>query len=362
MKKIVLTGGGTGGHIFPLVAVAEEIQKQSSEVQLHYIGPNHPLNVEFTKRNIETLSIVSSKLRRYFDWRNFTDIFKFLWSIFQSLAHIFYIQPDLVFSKGGPGALPVVLAARCFFVPVVIHDSDAVPGLTNRLSAIFAKKIFIAWKNAEKYFPKNKTELIGNPIRADLLKDSTKPQHSSILQNVRVSILVLGGSQGAACINSFISAHLKELLKLGSILHQTGENNVGAIINYSASKNYHPVKFLDAAELKRALSKTNLVISRAGASAIFEIAAFGKPSILIPLEGAASNHQKANAYEYAATGAAVVVEESDLNWQTMKTEIEKILKNGKIAKAMAKAAKSFSKHEAAEKIAKKLLNFGGLTS
>jgi len=354
MKKIVLTGGGTGGHIFPLLAVAEELQKNGGG-ELFYIGPNHPLNAEFAKRGIKILPIASSKFRRYFDWENFTDIFKFFWSILQSIAHIFYLQPSLVFSKGGPGALPVVLAAKCFFIPVVIHDSDAVPGFTNRISAVFAEKIFLAFAAAAKYFPKNKTEVVGNPIRSELVEKATNPQHSNILKNVGMSILILGGSQGATRINSFISTNLKELLKFGKVIHQTGENNSGAIINYSATKNYRPVAFLNAAELGQALSETALVISRSGAAAIFEIAAFGKPSILIPIEESASNHQKANAYEYAATGAAIVVEENNLNWPTMKTEIEKIMKDKKRARTMCVAAKNFAKPDAASTIAEKLL-------
>jgi len=353
MRKIVLTGGGTGGHIYPLIAVAEELQKMNREVKLFYIGPRHPLNAEFEKRNIKILLIASSKLRRYFDWQNFVDIPKFFWSFLQALAHIFYLQPNLVFSKGGPGALPVVLAAKCFFVPVVIHDSDAVPGLANRLSAFFAKKIFLAFDAAAKYFPKSKTEVVGNPIRSELIEKATNLP-SSLLKNDGRIILILGGSQGATRINSFISANLKELLKFGKVIHQIGKNNAGAIINYSASKDYQPVNFLNTKELGQAIADAALVISRAGAAAIFEIAAFGKPSILIPLKESANNHQKINAYEYAATGAAVVVEENDLNWSNIKTEIEKILKDKKRAKAMTDAAKKFAKPAAASIIARKI--------
>lgn len=353
MKKIVLTGGGSGGHIFPLVAVAEELQKQS-DAELFYIGPKHALNAEFEKRNIKILPIASSKLRRYFDWRNFTDIFKFLWSILQAIAHVFYLKPKLVFSKGGPGALPVVLAAKVFFIPVVIHDSDAVPGLTNRLSAIFAEKIFLAFAGAAKFFPKNKTEVVSNPIRPELL-NKTKSRHSNILSNVRMSILVLGGSQGAARINSFITANLNELLKFGGVLHQAGEKNLEGGMRHHTTKGYEAVGFLRTEDLRIALVNADLVISRAGAAAIFEIAAFGRPSILIPLEGSAGEHQKANAYEYAATGAAVVVKENNLNWPVVKAEIEKILKDKKRSKSMSEAAKSFARPNAAAVIAEKLL-------
>ncbi len=353
MKKIVLTGGGTGGHIFPLLAVAEELQKNGG-VELFYIDPNHPLNAEFEKEDIKILPIASSKLRRYFDWRNFTDVFKFLWSILQAIAHIFYLQPDLVFSKGGPGALPVILAAKCFFVPVVIHDSDAAPGLVSRLSAPFAEKIFLAFDAAAKYFPKNKTEVVGNPIRPELLKKTPNSQHPYILENIRMSVLVLGGSQGATRINSFVFTNLKDLLKFGSALHQVGERNLESTAPFN-QKGYRAVAFLNAKELREALQGCDLVISRAGAAAIFEIAAFGKPSILIPLKESANDHQRKNAYEYAATGAAVVIEESNLNWPTMKTEIEKILRDKKHAKVMREAAKNFAKPDAASVIAEKLL-------
>ncbi len=358
-KRILLTGGGTGGHIFPLIAVADEIKKlERQKVQLFYIGPKHPLNEAFKLRNIKVRPILSSKWRRYFDLRNFLDVPKFFLSFVQALYWLYFIMPDLVFSKGGPGALAVILAAKFYFIPVLIHDSDSIPGLTNRLSAHFAEKIFIAFTAAEKYFSPNKIELVGNPIRTELFLN--RPPSKEVAKAKlnfnpdKPLILFLTGSQGARRINSFVFDNLEELLKLGQVLHQVGEKNITEAAGLR-KEGYKFKGFFNSEELKLALVAADVVISRAGGGAIFEIAAFHKPSILIPLPEAASDHQRLNAYEYARTGAAVVIEENNLSWGIIKIELEKILNNPKIMKEASQAARNFAKPEAAETIAKEIL-------
>lgn len=368
-KRILLTGGGTGGHIYPLLAVADEIKKITREgAKLFYMGPRYSLNEEFEKRDIKIRLIASSKLRRYFDVRNFIDIPKFFFSIIQALFRLYFLMPDVVFSKGGPGALAVVFVARFYLIPVIIHDSDSVPGLTSRLSSRFARKIFIAFKTAASYFPRKKVELVGNPIRQELFMDRP-PDMAGAKARLRFSsheplLVFLAGSQGATRINSFVFDNLEQLLGIAQVYHQVGEGNLndarGFVKFFFKDKEtlrgrYQFAGLLDTEHMKLVLSAAELVISRAGSGAIFEIASFGKPSILIPLRGAANDHQRINAYEYARDGAAEVVEEANFTFGIVRAQMENILHGGEIAHRMSDAAKRFAKPEAAEAVAKRIV-------
>jgi len=371
--RILLTGGGTGGHIYPLISVVDEIRRitasQNRDTEIRYFGPASSLDGEFTNRGIKIERITSSKLRRYFSFQNFIDAPKFIYSIFEAIFKIFWFMPDVVFSKGGPGALAVILAARFYRIPIFIHESDSVPGLTNSFSAKFAEKIFISFKRAEQYFPSQKTILTGNPIRRNILNEV--PDKGTAKKNLGFDssqpvILVIGGSQGAQRINNFILGSLGEILDLFQVIHQTGQ------ANYSEAKKeadfmlqsfgdfyknrYQLVGyFQDEIKIKEAFSAADLVISRAGSGAIFEIAAFGKPSILIPLEEAAGDHQRINAYEYSGTGAAIVLEEDNFKLNIFINQAQKILKDEDLQNKMVAAAKAFAKPDAAQKIAEEIL-------
>ncbi|MGC9611172.1 MAG: undecaprenyldiphospho-muramoylpentapeptide beta-N-acetylglucosaminyltransferase [Minisyncoccia bacterium] len=364
-KRILLTGGGSGGHVFPLLAVADELrQKDYSDLEIFYLGPKSLINQEFITRDIPVYGIASSKLRRYFSFLNFIDIPKFFWSLIQALFRLYVLMPDVVFSKGGPGALAVVLAAKFYFIPVIIHDSDSVPGLTNKLSSKFAKRVGVAFESAAVYFDKNKVFISGNPIRASLMRDI--PPLSVAKTNLRLKkdeplIFVWGGSQGAERINRFVFDNLDALLKNFQVYHQVGEKNLMEAQSVAQSlpadfkEKYNFAGFMDANGIKTALSASDIVLARAGSGSIFEIAAFGKPSILIPLEESANNHQKANAYEFARAGAAVVVEEANFTPNIVIVQIENILKDKNKYEAMALSARKFAKPEAAKIIAGEIL-------
>jgi len=361
-KRILLTGGGSGGHISPLLAVAEEIRRQDSEVLIYYLGPKSKFNEEFLPLGIKVYKVAGAKLRRYFDPRNFIDIPKFFYGFFQALLKIYFIMPDMVFSKGGTGALPVVLAARFYFIPVLIHDSDSVPGLTNRTSSRFAKHIFISFKTAEAYFPKAKTELVGNPIRTEILTNRPSDSESAKallgFNKEEPLVVFLGGSQGATRLNDFILDNFEELISFTQVFHQVGDGNLNEAEKLKNSgKRYRYGGFIGAEEMKLALSAADVVVSRAGSAAIFEIASFGKPAILVPLPEAASDHQRVNAYEYERSGGAVVLEENNLSWGILKIEIEKVLANPETRERMSLAAKAFAKPGAAELIARRILEF-----
>lgn len=371
--RILLTGGGTGGHIYPLVAVVDEIYylaaEQKRDIEIRYLGPASSLNKEFENRGIRTGEIVSSKLRRYFSLNNFIDIPKFIFSFFQALFKIFWFMPDVVFSKGGPGALAVILASRFYRIPIFIHESDTVPGLTNAFSARFAKKVFIAFERAAQQFLSGQVVLVGNPIRANILKDI--PDRETAVKTLGFNpaepvILVIGGSQGALRINNFILDNLEAILDSFQIIHQSGPANyletkkdtdfmLKTLGDFYKTR-YQLVGYLeDAKAVREAFSAADLVLSRAGSGAIFEIAAFGKPAILIPLEDAANDHQKINAYEYAQTGAAIVLEEDNFKPSIFISQTQKILTDKELQNKMSQAAKSFAKPEAARKIAEEIL-------
>ena len=375
-RIIVLTGGGSGGHLYPLLEVADEmIEETRGTVQLLYIGPKHPLNEEFERRDIRVHTILAGKLRRYLSLENLLDIPKFFAGIVQAFALIYSVMPDAVFSKGGTGAFPVVLAARFYMIPIVIHESDSVPGFTNRLSAPLATRIGISFESAAAYFPKKKTAFVGNPIRRELLQNREEP----FVEKRRLGFnqeeplaLVLGGSQGAQRINTFIVDNLSALLPAVQILHQVGDKNLNDIMSALAQakgqlpekfeERYHTAGSLDAEELRRAFSAADLVITRSGSGAIYECASFGKPALLIPLPEAANNHQRQNAIEYSKTGAAIVVEEANLSLHIVLAQIEKFIGPGADPVPFRTAAQSFFKPAAARVLASEILTLAGFSA
>jgi UDP-N-acetylglucosamine--N-acetylmuramyl-(pentapeptide) pyrophosphoryl-undecaprenol N-acetylglucosamine transferase len=368
--RIVLTGGGTGGHIYPLLAVAEDIQKWAAdsgrECQLTYMGPLDSYANLFTERNIAVSGIVSGKIRRYFAFQNFLDVPKFFIGFFEAIFKLYSIMPDVVFSKGGTGALPVVLAARFYRIPVAIHESDAKPGLTNLVSSRFAQRIFVSFPSAKDYFNPEKTTITGTPVRHELLENrSTKDAARETLGFASSAplTLVYGGSQGSVRINNCILENLPELIKETQILHQTGTANFleveklskAALLNATFQNRYQPVPYLTDT-LRTAFDAADLVVARAGSATLFEIAAFGKPTIIIPLSESANDHQRANASVFANAGAAVVIEESNLLSGIFTSEVKKILSDKTLQEKMSAAVKQFFVPDAADKIGEGILN------
>ena len=383
MKKlrILLTGGGTGGHIFPLIAVAEELQLQAKEfglnLDLRYFGGDYEYAQNLANQNIRFVPIISSKLRRYWSLLNLIDLIKFPFSLFQLSWKIFWFMPDVVFSKGGPGALAAVLASRFYFIPVVIHESDSIPGLTNRISGFLAKKIFLAFSSAEPYFKNKDMEIIGNPIRPSLITELNFLEQSGEcaaleakknfgLNLTKPAILILVGSQGARQINDFILENLEILIRDFQILHQVGERNYDVYKkefefltknwNDTEKNRYQFRAFFDK-DLAEAFLASEAVIARAGSGTIFELAAFGKPAILIPLLDSANGHQKKNAYLYSETRAAIVIQEENLLGNLLVTELKNIIQNKNLLEKMSDAARSFYKPDSAKIIAKHLLTY-----
>ena len=373
--KILFTGGGSGGHIFPIIAIAREIKRLQLEeyrpdFDFFYCGPEDSFSSSLLSREgIKIKTIFSGKLRRYLGWQsvisNFIDIiFKIPLGIIQSFFHIFFLAPDLIFSKGGYGSLPTVLAGWLLQTPIFLHESDIAPGVSNKILSRLALEVFISFPKTE-YFHPGKMILVGNPIRKEILSiTKEKPRKIFKLTGKKPLLLILGGSQGAQQINDMLLSGLSKILEKFEVIHQCGEKNFEqvraeskVVLSEELEKYYHLVPFLKEPELCEAYAISEWIIARAGSGTIFEIAALGKPSILIPLSSAAQRHQIKNAYAYARTDAALVIEESNLDPLFVLERLVTISNSPSRMEKMSERAKEFSKPEAAKVIAGYIIDY-----
>ncbi|MDD5710726.1 MAG: UDP-N-acetylglucosamine--N-acetylmuramyl-(pentapeptide) pyrophosphoryl-undecaprenol N-acetylglucosamine transferase [Candidatus Colwellbacteria bacterium] len=371
--RVLVTGGGTGGHIYPLVAVVAELQTLAAQhainMEIRYFGACGSFRQYLEENNVRVARITGSKLRRYFSPMNIIDVPKFVWSLFQAVGKMFWYMPDVVFSKGGVGSLPVVLAARFYRIPIVIHESDAIPGINNRTAAKFANLVGTSFEGAAQYFASQNIFYVGNPVRRYLLADKTTQEQAKgyfSFDTQKPLVLVLGGSQGAAQINDLILDTLTGLLPFCQVLHQTGVKNYKSVLAEfqvvskdlpeNLRNGYRAMDYFQK-DLRLALRAADLVISRAGAGFVFEIAAFGKPSLIIPLPDSANNHQEANAIAYQNTGAAIVMEPDNLLPHLFIENIQNLLESPLRLRKMAEAAIGFYKPEAASNLAQAILKY-----
>jgi len=372
--KILFAGGGTAGHIIPIVAIIREIKKnhQNKNLKIFYIGPKDSfISKILSQENIKIKHILAGKIRRGFSikniFQNLIDIFfKIPIGIFQSFFYILFLSPDLIFSKGGFGSFPSVLIGKIFLVPIFLHESDVIPGKANKFLSKFALEIFISFPKT-KYFPNEKIILVGNPIRSEILNGSKeKAKEFFKLKEGKPVILILGGSQGAQRINNKILEILPALLKDFEIIHQCGEKNLKKVNDEikiilderEKSKNsYHLYPFLNEQEISLAYAASDLIISRAGSGSIFEIAAINKPSILIPLPESAQNHQIRNAYYYGSNGACIVLEEMNITPYFFLERIKQLFKYPETLNKMINATKEFSRPNAGKIIAEYITEY-----
>lgn len=372
--KILLTGGGTGGHFYPLVAIAEKLNEIAEKqrlvnLKLYYMSDSvtNPPDAKrmLFENSIEFIKVPSGKMRTYVSIMNFLDKFSLLYGAIYGLITMFFIYPDVVISKGGYASFPAVFAARFLRIPVIVHESDSYPGRMNLWTAKFAKRVAISWPEATEYLPKDKTALTGQPIRKSILEKEADRKNSceffKLDHNIPV-ILILGGSQGAQIINNSIVDILPEILNRYQVIHQTGEKNIGEVESLAKlllkdnqySLRYKPIPFLNNLSTRMAAGSADLIISRAG-SAIFEIASWNIPSIIIPITNSNGDHQRKNAFNYARAGACEVIEEENLKPHLLIAEIDRLMNNKERLSQMAENAKNFASPDAAEKIAEEAL-------
>ena len=368
--KIVFTGGGTGGHFTPIIAIAEKTneiidQEKIVGAKLYYFS-NEPYDKEaLFAHGLIYEEVNAGKMRTYFSIQNFFDLFKVALGVIKAVFKLFSIFPDVVFSKGGYASFPTLFAAKLLGIPVVIHESDSSPGRVNKWAGRFAKRVAVSFKETFDYFPKEHIAWTGQPIRSEIEvpADKSKAMEYFKLESDVPVLLILGGSQGAQLVNNTIVDGLARLLENYQIIHQTGIKNLkeamgraDVILGDNPHKSrYHPIAYLNTLALKNASGAADLIISRAGSS-LFEIAAWGVPAILIPITKTNGDHQRKNAFAYARAGACSVVEESNMTPNILFSEIKRIMDNKDAYNKMVQNAKAFYKPHAAETIAREIVN------
>lgn len=345
--KIVITGGGTGGHVVPNLAVIEELKKRFPDADLLYIGSGAEIEEKLIK--IPYKKVPCGKLRRYFSFSNFIDLIKVPFGILKSLFILISFRPKVIFGKGGYVSVPVVIAGFILRVPTIIHESDIHPGLANRILARFAKQVAVAFPNTKENFKKSfrhKVITVGNPVRKEIFKgDHKNGQKFFNLNQEQAVIFITGGSQGAKNLNLKIAEIIENLVVDFQVIHQYGNSPIAF-----KHPNYHPYDFLGK-EMADAYAVSDLVVSRAGANSVFEIAALGKPCIFIPLSKKASRgDQILNANFIKEKSNTPVLEEDDLSPVLLERTIRGLLEDEDELNKISIKMKKIFPTDAAKKI------------
>lgn len=373
--KIVFTGGGTGGHFYPLIAIAEAVRKSAREQhliapKLFYIAPTAFDEEALFENEIRFIACPAGKWRRYFSLQNFTDLFVSAIGLVSAWLTLFSLFPDVVVSKGGYASVPVTLAAKFLGIPVIIHESDAKPGRANVMASKFAQRIAITFSETANHFPekaRSRVARTGIPIRSLIMQPEREGAHAHFgLDPALPTILILGGSSGAERVNDVVLEALPELTAFANVIHQTGKNlfkateTTSKVVLQAAEhkERYHPFPYLNALSMRYAAGAADLVISRAGMTAIAEIALWKKPAILIPIPETISHDQRTNAYAYARTGAAVVLEEGNITGHLLLSEAKRIVTSPDVASDMAAHTSAFANADAGKVIADEILAIG----
>lgn len=325
MKKIILTGGGTAGHVTPNLALLPLLKEHGYEVR--YIGSYTGIEKTLVEQaGIPYDGISSGKLRRYFDWKNFTDPFRVLKGYDEARKLLKKYQPEIVFSKGGFVAVPVVMAAKHLHIPVIIHESDMTPGLANKLAIPSATRVCCNFSETLKYLPADKAIHTGCPIRAELLTGSKAAgQKLTGFNNEKPVLMIIGGSLGAVAVNNAVRAALPQLLEQFQVVHLCGKNNLDESLQ--GTPGYVQYEYMGE-PLKDIFALADIVISRAGANAICELLALKKPNLLIPLGSAASRgDQILNAESYQKKGYSMLLPQDELTVERLVQDVQTLYAN-----------------------------------
>jgi UDP-N-acetylglucosamine--N-acetylmuramyl-(pentapeptide) pyrophosphoryl-undecaprenol N-acetylglucosamine transferase len=373
--RIGLVGGGTGGHFYPLMAVAEVLREKYNQEDLHlyYFGPEKYSEEYLNSGKIKYIHIPAGKRRVYSSINNYFDIFKIVRGIFWSMIKLPIYYPDVIFSKGGFTAYPVLFAARILRIPVVEHDSDTVPGRVSLKFAKYSKLVAVGWSEGGKYFLNNahitedKIMETGVPTRKVLnpmYKKEAQQKQFPFLNKSLPLISVLGGSQGSQNINESIMAALPQLVPFAQVIHQAGSDNYNVVkattdklLEKSDHKlNYFCQGFFTEPQMREIYENSSLIIMRSG-SQILETFMWGVPTILIPIREDVSRDQTSNAFASMRRGASIVIEEKNLTPHILQNEILKLLQDNKNLARMSASARESAKFDASEKIAYILLKY-----
>lgn len=341
MNRIVFTGGGTGGHIFPGLAVIDELHSAGYD-DIVWIGSASGMDRDIVERTgVRFIGIPTGKLRRYFSWLNFVDIFKIIAGIFVAFAHLLVLRPVLVFSKGGFVSVPPVLAAFVLRIPVITHECDFSPGLATRINANFAQAIYVTYPETRDFFKKTQTSRVtvtGNPVRPVFYEaDSERGRAFLGLKDTGLPLLlVLGGSSGSLQLNQLVYSCLSDLCADFMVVHQTGESAAAfpAPSLPDALKNRYISTPFFRSEMPDVLAAATVVLARSGAGTVWECAALGKPMVLIPLEkGSSRGDQVENARYFEKNGAALMLTGSDVTPDKLRSALAKAVSGAEMASA-----------------------------
>ncbi|MDD2487065.1 MAG: UDP-N-acetylglucosamine--N-acetylmuramyl-(pentapeptide) pyrophosphoryl-undecaprenol N-acetylglucosamine transferase [Candidatus Gracilibacteria bacterium] len=323
MKKVFLVGGGTGGHIIPLLALYNYLK--NDDYSFFWIGENDSMEQKIAKdNNIEFHSIKSGKLRRYFSFKTFVEPFNIMIGIFQSIKILKSLKPDMIFSKGGYVSLPMAIAGKMTGIKVYMHESDSVPGLSNRIVGKFATKIFLGFDSAKKYFNSDKCQVVGQILNPELFKDL-----GDVKITEKTNLLVIAGSQGSTRIFNFLLENMKKIERFNLTI-VLGSLNTSFKEQFDRFDNVKAYEFVDHSVMKNLYNNADLAITRAGATNIAELEAFNIKMIIIPLKESANNHQYFNALDYEKKGNIFLTEENMVQYGMKKImEFDGYKKNNK---------------------------------
>jgi UDP-N-acetylglucosamine--N-acetylmuramyl-(pentapeptide) pyrophosphoryl-undecaprenol N-acetylglucosamine transferase len=325
MKKIVLTGGGTAGHVTPNIAMFPALKAAGYEIL--YVGSKKGMEKQMIeKEGIPYKGISSGKLRRYFDLKNFIDPFKVVHGYFEAKRFLRRERPDVIFSKGGFVSVPVVLAAKSLKIPAIIHESDMTPGLANRIAAKGASYFCCNFPETLEHLPADKSIVTGTPIRQELLSGSREAGlRFTGLDSNKPNLLIIGGSLGSKFVNDNVRASLDNLLKDFNVIHLCGKGHLDPSLDNR--EGYRQYEFISD-ELKDLFAMADIVVSRAGANAICELLALRIPNILIPLPAKSSRgDQLLNAASFEAQGFSMVIYEEELDTDTLLDKVHELFFN-----------------------------------
>jgi len=353
--RVIIAGGGTGGHLFPGIAVAEEFVRRAPSTRVVFVGTEHGIEARVIPREGYPIEFLSAEGLVGKDFlRKIAAAYLFLVSICQSLRIISSVRPDIVIGVGGYASVGMVVAARLRGIRTMIMEQNSVPGFANRFLGSFADAIAVTYQESISFFPREKTFLTGNPVRKKiLLKEAADPHMAFGLEKDKFSVLIFGGSLGARTVNNAMTEALHYLLDMRQsiqFVHQTGEKDLKNVSESYKKLGFHGTGFPFIYQMSDAYSVADLIICRAGATTLSEITAIGKAAILVPYPHAASNHQEFNARKLEDMGAAKVILDRHLTGEVMAKAIRELYNNPEKRREMQKASKAFGRTDAAEKI------------
>lgn len=359
-KKFIFAGGGTGGHIYPAIAIASGLKRKYPDSDILFIGTGKQLEKDIVEEAGFPLKIIHAKgFERKLSIDTLRSLHQLILGAADSIKILKEEKPDLVIGTGGYTAGPVVFFASLMGIPCAIHEQNVIPGVTNKILSRFAKKIFISFPESANYFPKNKVILAGNPVRPEITKGTRREALEKFgLSPNMPTVLSFGGSQGAMSLNNAIYYVIKTLIKSKEfqLIHVTGKNNYNKImqslmddkIDLGSASHIVIEPYIN--DMENAYAAADLIISRAGALTIAELSACGKPAILIPLPSAANRHQDFNAALMEKNGAAIVIYEKDLTGEKLYKSICNIIFDKECLLKMSASSKKLARSNALDTI------------